>query len=85
MMRNWSPQTHVSGPEQKEDILSVNHSKWLALDENTPPFPIKVTDTPLAPNYSEISNTPSIAEKPTVTSVPAVVTIRPTNGQNFQA
>ncbi len=36
---------------------------------------MKVTDTPLAQNYSEILNTPPIAEKPTVTAVPAVVTM----------
>ncbi len=34
---------------------------------------MKVTDTPLAKNYSEILTTPPVAEKLTVTAVPAVV------------
>ena len=50
-------------------------SKWLALDKNPPPFPIEVTTTSLAQSYSKISNTPPVAEKPTVTAVPAVVTM----------
>jgi hypothetical protein len=44
-----------------------------SIRENTPPFQIKFTDTPLMQNYSEISNIPSIAEIPMVTAVPAVV------------
>ena len=45
------------------------------MDKITPPFPIKTTDPKFANNFSEVSNTPPVTEKPTVTAVPAVLLV----------